>query len=63
MFDLLQANNLPHNLSSISYTGRSHVHSAYSADYLPKTVVANLSQGSAIKSMDFHPREQTLLLG
>ncbi|XP_056176451.1 topless-related protein 4-like isoform X1 [Syzygium oleosum] len=34
----------------------------HSSDDLPKTVVCNLNQGSAVKSMDFHPVQQTLLL-
>ncbi|KAF8011645.1 hypothetical protein BT93_J2048 [Corymbia citriodora subsp. variegata] len=33
-----------------------------SSDDLPKTVVCNLNQGSAVKSMDFHPLQQTILL-
>ncbi|KAL3511902.1 hypothetical protein ACH5RR_024619 [Cinchona calisaya] len=35
--------------------------STHTSDVLPKTVV-NLNQGSAIKSMDFHPVQLTLLL-
>uniref|UniRef100_A0A0V0J178 Uncharacterized protein n=1 Tax=Solanum chacoense TaxID=4108 RepID=A0A0V0J178_SOLCH len=34
----------------------------YSPDDLPKTVVRNLSQGSNVMSMDFHPQQQTVLL-
>ena len=30
---------------------------------LPTAVVVNLNQGSAVNSMDFHPLQQTLLLG
>ncbi|KAK3411058.1 hypothetical protein EUGRSUZ_J03067 [Eucalyptus grandis] len=33
-----------------------------SSDDLPKTVVCNLNQGAAVKSMDFHPVQQTVLL-
>lgn len=40
-----------------------HVLPTYGSDDLPKTVVASLNQGSAIKSMDFHPVQLTLLLG
>lgn len=62
-YDCLQANNLPVNIMPSIYPGQSHAHSMYSADDLPKTVMANLNQGSAVKSMDFHPLQQTLLLG
>lgn len=57
-----EANNLPVNIMPSIYPGQSHAHSMYSADDLPKTVMANLNQGSAVKSMDFHPLQQTLLL-
>lgn len=59
----LQVNNLPVNILPLAYPGQSHAHSMHSADDLPKNVVANLNQGSAVKSMDFHPVQQTLLLG
>lgn len=62
-YDCLQANNLPVNIMPSIYPGQSHAHSMYSADDLPKTVMANLNQGSSVKSMDFHPVQQTLLLG
>ncbi|GFP88955.1 topless-related protein 4 [Phtheirospermum japonicum] len=55
-------NNLPINIMPVAYPGQSHAHSLYAADDLPKTVMANLNQGSAVKSMDFHPVQQTLLL-
>ncbi|KAG8379818.1 hypothetical protein BUALT_Bualt07G0129000 [Buddleja alternifolia] len=59
-----EANNLHVNILPIAYPGpgQSQAHSVYSADDLPKNVVANLNQGSAVKSMDFHPVQQTLLL-
>ncbi|KAL8457091.1 hypothetical protein ACS0TY_035069 [Phlomoides rotata] len=58
-----EANNLPVNIMpSNIYPGQSRAHSMYSADDLPKTVVANLNLGSAVKSMDFHPSQLTLLL-
>ncbi|PIA24874.1 hypothetical protein AQUCO_16600005v1 [Aquilegia coerulea] len=41
--------------------GQSH-NSAFSTDDLPKTVARTFSQGSSPMSMDFHPRQQTLLL-
>lgn len=60
---ILQANNMPVNIMSVGYTGQSHGQSSYSLDDLPKTVVLSLNQGSAVKSMDFHPVQQILLLG
>ncbi|XVE98358.1 hypothetical protein REPUB_Repub03eG0099500 [Reevesia pubescens] len=57
-----EVNNLPVNILAVPYAGQSHSHSSYSPDDLPKTVVMTLNQGSAIKSMDFHPVQQILLL-
>lgn len=34
----------------------------YSPDDLPKNVLRNLTQGSNVMSMDFHPQQQTVLL-
>ncbi|KAF3450894.1 hypothetical protein FNV43_RR06983 [Rhamnella rubrinervis] len=58
-----EVNNLPVNVFPVSYPGQISPHTSYSSDDLPKTVVANLNQGSSIKSLDFHPVHQTLLLG
>ena len=55
-------NNLPVNVLPVTYPGQSHAHATYSTDDLPKNVSRILSQGSAIKSMDFHPVQQTMLL-
>ncbi|KAL6568020.1 Topless-related protein 4 [Orobanche hederae] len=55
-------NNLPINILPVAYPSQSHAHALHAADDLPKTVMANLNQGSAVKSMDFHPAQQTLLL-
>lgn len=55
-------NNLPVNLLPVAYSSQSHGQSSYSSDDLPKTVVMTLSQGSTVKSMDFHPLQQILLL-
>ncbi|XWS72950.1 hypothetical protein CRYUN_Cryun02cG0083500 [Craigia yunnanensis] len=57
-----EVNNLPVNILPVPYAGQSHGQSSYSPDDLPKTVVMTLSQGSAVKSMDFHPVQQILLL-
>ncbi|XP_011073420.1 topless-related protein 4 [Sesamum indicum] len=57
-----EVNSLPVNILPVVYPSQSHAHSSYSADDLPKTVVANLNQGSGVKSMDFHPVQQTLLV-
>ncbi|KAK9269702.1 hypothetical protein L1049_001480 [Liquidambar formosana] len=57
-----QPSNLPVNILPAAFTGQSHGQSSYSSDDLPKNVAFTLSQGSAIKSMDFHPVQQILLL-
>lgn len=57
-----EANNMPVNILPISYPGQSHTHMLYSSNDLPKTVVGKLAQGSAVRSMDFHPIQHTLLL-
>ncbi|KAM7480337.1 hypothetical protein LguiA_028550 [Lonicera macranthoides] len=57
-----EANDLSVNVLPVTYPGPSHGHSLFSSDDLPKTVIANLNQGSAVKSMDFHPVQQTLLV-
>ncbi|KAJ9688694.1 hypothetical protein PVL29_014377 [Vitis rotundifolia] len=57
-----EVNNLPVNILPVAYTGQSHGQSSYSSDDLPKTVVMSLPQGSTVKSMDFHPVQQILLL-
>ena len=57
-----EVNNLPVNLLPVAYSSQSHGQSSYSSDDLPKTVVMTLSQGSTVKSMDFHPLQQILLL-
>ncbi|XAR66873.1 hypothetical protein NMG60_11013241 [Bertholletia excelsa] len=57
-----EVNNLPVNILPIGYTAQSHGQSSYASDDLPKTVVMTLNQGSAVKSMDFHPVQQILLL-
>ncbi|KAF5952107.1 hypothetical protein HYC85_010051 [Camellia sinensis] len=55
-------NNLPVNILPVGYNAQSHGQSSYSSDDLPKPVVMTLNQGSAVKSMDFHPVQQILLL-
>ncbi|XP_022730861.1 topless-related protein 4-like isoform X2 [Durio zibethinus] len=57
-----EVNNLPVNILPVPYVGQSHGQSSCSPEDLPKTVVMTLSQGSAVKSMDFHPAQQILLL-
>lgn len=54
---------MPINMLPVGYMGQSHGQSSYSSDDLPKTVVMTLNQGSTVKSMDFHPVQQILLLG
>ena len=59
----MQVNNLPVNILPIGFANQGHGQSSYSSDDLPKNVVTTLSQGSVVKSMDFHPQQQTILLG
>lgn len=54
--------NLPVNILPVTYNSQSHGQSSYSSDDLPKNVVMILNQGSPVKSMDFHPLQQILLL-
>lgn len=56
-----EVNNLPVNMLPVAYPGQSHVHTL-SSDDLPKNAIGTLNQGSSVKSMDFHPMQQTLLL-
>lgn len=46
-----------------SFSGVAHTPNVYSQDDLPKAVVRALNQGSNVMSMDFHPQQQTILLG
>ncbi|PQQ15737.1 topless-related protein 4 [Prunus yedoensis var. nudiflora] len=57
-----KANNMSVNVFPHTYPGQSHADTRHSSEDLPKTVIVSLSQGSAVKSMDFHPVQQTLLL-
>ncbi|GKA76327.1 putative LIS1 homology motif protein [Tanacetum coccineum] len=56
--------NLPINVLPVSFPGHGSHSQAFNApDDLPKTVARTLNQGSSPMSMDFHPIQQTLLLG
>ncbi|GFZ20854.1 WUS-interacting protein 2 [Actinidia rufa] len=57
-----EVNNLPVNIHPVGYAAQIHGQSSNSSDDLPKSVVMTLSQGSVVKSMDFHPVQQILLL-
>nr|XP_043628394.1 topless-related protein 4-like [Erigeron canadensis] len=57
-----EVNHMPVNMLPVGYMGQSHGQSSYSSDDLPKTVWTTVSQGSTVKSMDFHPLQQVLLL-
>ncbi|KAL3497944.1 hypothetical protein ACH5RR_040676 [Cinchona calisaya] len=46
----------------VSFSGSTHSPNIYSPDDLPKSVARNLSQGSNVMSLDFHPQQQTVLL-
>lgn len=47
----------------MSFSGHGHTQAFSAPDDLPKNVARNLNQGSSPMSMDFHPVQQTLLLG
>ncbi|XP_022714819.1 topless-related protein 4-like isoform X2 [Durio zibethinus] len=55
-----EMNNLAVNILPVTYPAQSYAHSL--SEDLPKNVFSDLSQGSTVKSMDFHPVQQTLLL-
>ncbi|GAB4832838.1 Topless- protein 4 [Ancistrocladus abbreviatus] len=57
-----EVNTLPVNILPVAYSNQSHGQSSYSSDDLPRNVIMNLNQGSAVKSVDFHPAQQILLL-
>ncbi|GAB2300307.1 Topless- protein 4 [Dionaea muscipula] len=57
-----EVSTLPVNILPVAYNSQSHGQSSYSSDDLPRNVIMNLSQGSAVKSLDFHPLQQILLL-
>ncbi|KAJ6863539.1 hypothetical protein NC652_040160 [Populus alba x Populus x berolinensis] len=61
-FGLSDEVSLPINIMPIAYTSQNHGQNSYSSDDLPKNPVMALNQGSAVKSMDFHPVQQILLL-
>lgn len=47
----------------MSFSGALHSPNIYSQDDLPKTLARTLHQGSNVMSLDFHPVQQTILLG
>lgn len=55
--------NLPINVLPMSFSGHGHSQAFSAPDDLPKNVARTLNQGSSPMSMDFHPVQQTLLLG
>ncbi|XP_047307571.1 topless-related protein 4-like isoform X2 [Impatiens glandulifera] len=59
-----EVNNHLVNMLPVGFSAQSQSHgqSSYSSDDLPKAVVMNLNTGSAVKSMDFYPAQQTILL-
>lgn len=57
-----EVNNMPVNILPVGYTNQTHGQSSYSFDDLPKAVCFTLNQGSTVRSMDFHPLQQILLL-
>nr|XP_043619034.1 topless-related protein 4-like isoform X2 [Erigeron canadensis] len=57
-----EVNHTPVNVLPIGYSGSNHGQSSYSSEDLPKSVAMTLNQGALVKSMDFHPLQQILLL-
>lgn len=55
--------NLPVNVLPVTFPGHGHGQAFNATDDLPKNVARTLNQGSSPMSMDFHPIQQTLLLG
>lgn len=55
--------NLPVNALPVTFRGHGPGQALNAPDDLPKNVVRTLNQGSSPMSMDFHPVQQTLLLG
>uniref|UniRef100_A0A251UMJ5 Putative LIS1 homology motif protein n=1 Tax=Helianthus annuus TaxID=4232 RepID=A0A251UMJ5_HELAN len=53
-----EVNLTPVYVSPVGYSGQS----SSSSEDLPKAVMMTLNQGSAVKSMDFHPKQQIQLL-
>ncbi|KAK1434049.1 hypothetical protein QVD17_10967 [Tagetes erecta] len=48
--------------SSVHRPTQSHIFNLLPTDELPKNVISIINQGSEVKTMDFHPQYQTLLL-
>ncbi|CAK9141273.1 unnamed protein product [Ilex paraguariensis] len=58
-----EVNIIPANILPVGYPShQSHGQSSYVSDDLPKAVLMTLNQGSAVKSMDFHPVQPIFLL-
>lgn len=62
VFSFVQV-NLPVNMLPVTFSGHGHGQALNAPDDLPKNVTRTLNQGSSPMSMDFHPAQQTLLLG
>lgn len=62
-FFSLQVNNQLLNTLSVECKSCSHAHQLSSYNDLPKKIMGDLNQCSSVKSMDFHPLQQTLLFG
>lgn len=61
--DYPKSSQLHVNYFQVSFSGSNHPPNIYSPDDLPKTAARDVSQGSNVMSMDFHPQQQTVLLG
>ncbi|KAK9205196.1 hypothetical protein WN943_015463 [Citrus x changshan-huyou] len=56
-----EVNNQLLNTLSVECKSCSHAHQLSSYNDLPKKIMGDLNQCSSVKSMDFHPVQQTLL--
>ncbi|KAL3825094.1 hypothetical protein ACJIZ3_021123 [Penstemon smallii] len=56
------ANSVPVNVPHVGSSSQTHGQNPHQCDDLPMTVMMNLNQGAMVKSLDFHPTKQTLLL-
>ncbi|XP_006478442.2 topless-related protein 2-like isoform X3 [Citrus sinensis] len=57
----ISVNNQLLNTLSVECKSCSHAHQLSSYNDLPKKIMGDLNQCSSVKSMDFHPVQQTLL--
>ncbi|KAK4479184.1 hypothetical protein RD792_014695 [Penstemon davidsonii] len=57
-----EANSVPINVPHVGSSSQTHGQNPHPCDDLPTIVMMNLNQGAMVKSVDFHPTKQILLL-